>query len=97
MTRVNGYETSKCRGCGKPVVWATAKREDGKLVKVPLDPRAPVYIVTQGPLGIEAVRHAAAMVSHFATCPKADQFSASRRSPAPPIEPPTQPATEGDW
>ncbi|MCC6671074.1 MAG: hypothetical protein IT458_08435 [Planctomycetes bacterium] len=74
---------SRCKGCGRGIVWAT--KEDGG--KVPLDASAPVYAVTEvgdeiaG--GAEAVvlakraeRH---LVSHFATCPQASEFSGRSR------------------
>ncbi len=70
-----------CRGCGRPIVWAETSA--GK--NVPLDPRAVVYSVvmergkriavkpTPGVFGEEF------MVSHFNTCPKANDFSGSKR------------------
>lgn len=69
--------TSTCRGCGKPIVWATTP--DGK--QIPLDPRPPCYEVVQDIDTGEATctRKKDAMVTHFATCPKADQFSSGRR------------------
>lgn len=84
------FKTGTCRGCGRAIVWAWD--ESGKAI--PLDPRPPVYRVSEHP-----ERSAPActrlispfeadgalqgfMVSHFATCPKANDFSGSRR-PAP--------------
>ena len=75
---------SKCQGCGKRIVWATTA--EGK--KIPLDPTAPVYQVASsnvtGTIGCcisplyndtdAKVRLRQHMVSHFATCPKANQF-----------------------
>lgn len=57
---------SVCKGCGKEIQWATT--ETGKTI--PLDPKAPTYEVKEG----IAVR-SPAMVSHFSTCPKANDFS----------------------
>lgn len=94
-----------CKGCGKPIVWG--KLPDGG--RIPLDPRPPVYVVSNEGRAFRqceqrvvmlcacAVRfdeggdqHVGGvqiqgrwMVSHFATCPKADQFSGSRKSPTP--------------
>lgn len=69
-------KTSPCRGCGKPIVWA----DDGHGGKLPLDPRPPVYAVAYDAAGnAQATRHVTAMVTHFATCPKANDFSASRK------------------
>lgn len=70
-----------CRGCGKPVVFA--KDPDGKWQV--LDNVAPVW----KQVGIKngapyVIREPKAMVSHFSTCPKADDFSGGRRSEPPP-------------
>jgi hypothetical protein len=80
---------STCRGCGKEIVWGTT--EEG--TKIPLDPRAPVYSLGPRKIGESAAfgethgdqlvkRTSLAMVSHFATCPKASQFSASNKAKA---------------
>ena len=72
---------AKCRGCGKEIVWGVT--EDGK--KIPLDPRAAVYRFTdhgQGgprPDNSRIIRDRNAMVTHFATCPQAGQFSRSKK------------------
>lgn len=69
-------KTTPCKGCSKPIVFAVLS--DGK--RVPLDPRPPVYDVTEYPDGTyAATRSLESMVSHFATCPKANDFS--RRPP----------------
>ena len=70
-------ETRACKGCGKPI--AFVKNEAGKTV--PLDVRAPVYKLKEDFTGAQV----ASLVenfytSHFATCPKANDFSASRKS-----------------
>ena len=70
------YKTAICGsdgrdGCGKPIVWA--KLEGGGAV--PLDPRAPVYDVTEAGAHVYAARNRGAMVSHFTTCPKASNFT----------------------
>lgn len=79
--------TSPCRGCGKPIIWI-AEEKTGK--KIPLDPRPPVYEVTESFDAREknepanritfGRRNLKAYVSHFATCPDADRFSGSRKS-----------------
>jgi len=75
---------ASCRGCGANITWAVT--EDGK--KIPLDMRPPVYeLMTMNPF--DANRALTAMrldrarfgVSHFATCPKANDFSASKETP----------------
>ena len=68
-----------CEGCGKTIIWG--KTHDGK--RIPLDPSAPIYGVnvatTDGPVVclIPAAdrKNQGPWVSHFATCPKASQFS----------------------
>lgn len=67
-------DLAKCRGCKAPIYWAISPK--GK--KIPLDVRAPVYREDPGRPGhlIEGEDH---YVSHFATCPKASQFSGRSR------------------
>lgn len=100
------YRTSPCRGCGKHVVWVQARcgkcggaaegctrcHERG-VVRVPLDPVAPVFVIQTDPerLDPESAPYAElvaregrrAFVSHFATCPKASQFSGRGTSTTP--------------
>lgn len=80
------FKVSSCRGCGAPIVWA----KDAAGHSIPLDPRPPVYRVTDQLPAPAAERLTeqhlngplvAAMVSHFATCPKAAQFSGSKPKP----------------
>ncbi len=72
---------SACRGCGKEILWGVT--DDGK--KIPLDPMAPVFQVKRVELGFtaEKIMHFGTepdfMVSHFATCSRANQFSRSKR------------------
>ena len=63
-------------GCGKPIVWAL----DENSKRIPLDPRAPVYRVVENEAG-ETIcwREPQAMVSHFATCSHANEFSRSKK------------------
>ena len=71
--------TSACRGCGKPIVFGDLPTGG----KVPLDPRAPVYDVEMIVGGtVAAERRIEAMVSHFATCPKASTFSRKGGEPS---------------
>jgi len=68
-----------CRGCGKPIVFAINK--DTGMV-IPLDPKPPVYAVVEEADGeIVCKRLELAMVSHFATCSKANEFSGKNRKP----------------
>ncbi len=65
-----------CRGCGRPVVFA--KDPDGKWQV--LDNTAPVWKQIGVKDGIaRVVREPSALVSHFSTCPKADDFSGRNR------------------
>lgn len=70
--------SAKCRGCGRDIEWAV----DTQGQKIPLDPRPPVYaVVVAAPDGISdtILRMPNSRVSHFATCPKASEFSRGRR------------------
>jgi len=62
---------SPCKGCGKPIVWATTR--DGK--KIPLDAKPPVYRVTEVDDLVWCDRVTDVMVSHFVTCKEAHRFS----------------------
>lgn len=64
----------KCKGCGAEIIWA--RNENGKMI--PLDAKAPVYIIDPDNPD-HCVRSNYAHVSHFATCPKANEFSGSKR------------------
>lgn len=68
---------SACRGCGKDIVWGVT--EEGK--KIPLDPTPPVYQYAGDSVADKpsAIRHKNCMVSHFTTCPKANQFSGGKK------------------
>ena len=67
---------AKCRGCKKPIIWATT--EAGKAI--PLDPPEKRFILQQvvpddpqKPAYWEA-RLRETYVSHFVSCPQADAF-----------------------
>lgn len=70
---------SVCKGCGKEIIWGVTA--DGK--RIPLDKTAPVYVQDhsfESADGEPVVRRpGTAWVSHFATCPKANDFSAVRK------------------
>lgn len=65
-----------CRGCGAQIVFA-----HGPNGLIPLDTRAPVYQFVEGEPGQsgEARRAPMHFVSHYATCPKAREFSKGRK------------------
>lgn len=75
------YASGKCAGCGKAIIWGVIAAG----VRIPLDPAAPVYGLSgfRAELGlgdrpaaeISRAKRDEFMVSHFATCPKANQFS----------------------
>lgn len=75
------WRKSECRGCGRAIVWVK-NPETNKAV--PLDPAPPVYAVAvEGEeLVGRTVERETMMVSHFATCPKANEM----RKPAAPAE-----------
>ena len=70
--------SATCRGCGKPILWATTR--EGK--KIPLDPKAPVYYVIGDGHDTPFAEKTTGgyFVSHFSTCPKANDFSGSKKS-----------------
>lgn len=69
--------SSACGGCGARIVWG----ETAKGVRVPLDPKAPVYRIDLRYTGStkRIKRDPDSLVSHFATCPNANDFSASKK------------------
>lgn len=74
---------SKCKGCGKEILWM--KTTENKMI--PLDPKPPIYEVHDaapeefkgGADCYGARADKGYYVSHFATCPKANDFSASKK------------------
>lgn len=77
-------KTSQCRGCGRAIVWGHLA--NGR--RVPLDAASPVYRIAPGDMVAHRVNgkeaavpddHGTYLVSHFATCQKAIQFSGSRK------------------
>ena len=68
---------SLCK-CGKNIVWGIT----GEGKRVPLDPRAPVYAIVEIKIGETKIcRTSLSMVTHFATCSNANEFSASKKKP----------------
>lgn len=66
-----------CRGCGGPIIWAISPTG----ARIPLDARAPVYMVQTDQGSTRAVR-STHYVSHFCTCPNASEFSGRSRGKA---------------
>lgn len=68
------FQTTNCKGCGRPIVWATNPKT-GK--KVPLDPSAQVYHVRNVDGRIECLQdeRPTVMVNHFQTCADANKFN----------------------
>lgn len=64
-------KTVPCRGCGKPIVFAE-NTQTGKMI--PLDARSVCYVAQEWE-GKIICASSEAMISHFATCPKAADFS----------------------
>lgn len=71
-------ETRPCKACGRRLTFV--KTPEGKIV--PLDTVAPIYEMRAGPDGEAiAVRCDQSFgVSHFATCPQANQFSKGKKA-----------------
>ena len=69
------YPTTPCKACKKPILFA--ETHEGK--KIPLDTVAPVYQVLENIGKPQAHRAEGYYVSHFCTCPQANQFSAGKR------------------
>lgn len=78
---------SHCRGCGKEIVWGLDEEDK----PIPLDPRPPIYEVRMagGKARCERMRETmnqnlerggVPMVSHFATCSHANDFSRGKKS-----------------
>jgi hypothetical protein len=66
-----------CKACGCPI--ALVPGPNG--TNIPLDLRSPVYRIERNLLGeVTCVRAVETYVSHFCSCPKAEQFSRSRRA-----------------
>jgi len=68
-----------CKGCQKPIAFVT-----GPSGLTPLDVKARVYrvIVIDGIERAEVANDSGFYVSHFHTCPKANEFSRSRKKGA---------------
>jgi len=66
---------SICKGCGKKIFWGIT--HEGK--KIPLDASAPVYHFNPDEYGETIVKAKDMYVSHFSTCKRANDFSASKR------------------
>jgi len=65
-------DSTRCRGCGRPIVFLPPSRPGGK--PHPADPEL-LRIVTDEGQVVTGRR------SHFATCPNADAFRAKRKAP----------------
>lgn len=77
--------TSTCRGCGAPIVFVKSALGkyipcDPKLVRYRANPTGKELVVVEGEgavrcdLDFDGLPTGMARISHFATCPKADQF-----------------------
>lgn len=67
--------TTPCKSCGAPLEWAAIGEK-----RVPLDSRAPCYRRERNDRGgIEWSRDRDSFVSHFATCPNANEHSRKGR------------------
>lgn len=65
-----GY--ARCKGCGKEILWAV----DAQGTRHPLDTTPPTYVIVGAHKdGTPMVVRSSGYVSHFATCPQANEFS----------------------
>jgi len=75
--------TSPCKGCGKLLVWAFIVKDGRRTGKrIPLDPRPIVYQIgsfDKEEYEAKQLTQAEGMVSHFNTCPYANQFSRKKK------------------
>lgn len=74
--------SATCKGCGAPITWAVTP--NGK--RVPVDTRPVVYALVTEPDGTVRAQRVKSEgrefgVSHFATCPKASDFSKGAKKP----------------
>lgn len=67
---------SQCKGCGREIVWGEDVINGST---IPLDPKAPVYSVLKQNGKVLLQRQHDCMVSHFATCANASDFSGKNR------------------
>lgn len=76
--------TTKCKMCGKSIVFATIEKADGTAGHIPLDMVAACYrLVKDTDTGEEVgVRDKFAYVSHFQTCPQASSHSRTKKAKA---------------
>jgi hypothetical protein len=70
----DSFEPRACKGCGRKI--QLVKDADGKIH--PLDLSAPTFTVEEDMTGTKVAVRSSAFVSHFSTCPKVDQFAASK-------------------
>lgn len=77
----------KCKGCGAELAWG--KTREGKTI--PLDTKAPTYRMVGGVL-----ERSDARVTHFSTCPAANQFSGAGRKRAAQLAEETAAASDAD-
>ena len=74
---------ASCKGCGKKIVWGTTAGGQ----RIPLDPVPPIYQTSPVTVMGQPVEDQVGamrtsrdyMVSHFATCPSANDFSKSKK------------------
>lgn len=71
------FDTTPCKGCGKPIVWAKHTLT-GKMI--PLDAKAHVYAVSSENGHAICTANMYSMVSHFATCAFANDFSKTKKA-----------------
>lgn len=69
-------QMGRCCRCGKPIEWGVLTDKHGKIARIPLDPRPPVYmmaVVASDGLPDTVVRWRGGRLSHLATCRTPEQ------------------------
>lgn len=72
MAKVEGFETTKCRGCGAEIFFAFGVPWFAKRVPI---------LVEMGPANVALLtpQKTTGWVSHFVNCPNAGEFSGSKK------------------
>lgn len=72
----------KCRGCGAPIAWVFSTKTPKPYASVPIDWDSAHAEVQQALKDGHRLNYGLGMVSHFTTCPKASDFSKSKKGPS---------------
>lgn len=65
------FMAGPCRSCGQRIVWVETER--GRRMPVDAEPVPGHFVITHGPRNGAVATQVPVYVSHFSTCPNADQ------------------------